>query len=98
MVPAVAPVTVLERGHGVYFPSTDQAGSMAFGTIKSVRSNGGYGFISRPGGRDIFFHIRESDFAGLDFDEKLIELDVTFDETEDRRSGKLCAVNVRPAR
>mgnify|MGYP000104587614 CR=1 FL=1 len=32
------------------------------------------------------------------FSQKLIELDVTFDETEDRRSGKLCAVNVRPAR
>jgi cold shock CspA family protein len=69
---------------------------MADGTIVSVKTDRGFGFISRSPGDEIFFHCTELD-PTLEFSDRLIEMAVTFDvgEGSQRRPR---AVNVRPAR
>ena len=68
---------------------------MAQGIIKAIVADRGFGFISRPGDSDLFFHIRETQLGNLDFDECLRELPVEFDVEVNELNGKLQAVNVR---
>lgn len=67
--------------------------SMYEGTIKTIKSDKGYGFISRIDAPDIFFHA--SCLDGLEFDEQLIERRVRFDIVGTDKGDR--AVNVRPA-
>jgi CspA family cold shock protein len=65
------------------------------GTIKSVNTDKGFGFIGRPdGGRDVFFHVTDLD-ASLNFYESLIGTRVSFDIAETEHGPK--AVNIRRA-
>ena len=67
---------------------------MASGTVKFFNASKGFGFI-RPddGGSDVFVHASALERAGLG---GLNEGDhVTFEVEEDRRSGKLAAVDLR---
>jgi CspA family cold shock protein len=67
---------------------------MASGTVKFFNSSKGFGFIQpNDGGADIFVHISAVERSGL---QGLNEGDqVTFEIEEDRRSGKLAAVELR---
>ena len=64
------------------------------GTVSAMITERGFGFISSPGLRDIFFHM--SDLSGLEFDEQLRERRVVFDILDTDRGPK--AVNIRPAK
>lgn len=68
---------------------------MATGTVSRVCVDRGFGFIARPDGDDVFFHVTDLDDS-LGFDETLLERHVAFEVTTDERSGKPRAVNVRP--
>ncbi len=67
---------------------------MASGTVKFFNSAKGFGFISPDdGGADIFVHVSAVERSGL---RELNEGDlVSFQVEEDRRSGKLAAVDLR---
>ena len=47
------------------------------GTVKTVKLDRGFGFISRPNERAIFFHCKS--LSGLPFDDQLVERLVAFD-------------------
>jgi cold shock CspA family protein len=65
------------------------------GTIISINTEKGFGFIRRDdGGRDVFFHVTDLD-PSLNFYESLIEIRVVFDIVEAERGPK--AVNIRRA-
>jgi cold shock CspA family protein len=66
---------------------------MHIGTIKAVRLERGFGFISRPQAPDIFFHCR--DLVGLPFDEQLQERRVRFVEIQTDRGAR--AREIQPA-
>jgi CspA family cold shock protein len=67
---------------------------MMTGTVKWFNADKGYGFIQPDaGGKDVFVHITALEAAGLRSlrdGEKL-----AFDETPDKRSGKISATNLR---
>ena len=67
---------------------------MASGTVKWFTSTKGYGFIQPDnGGKDVFVHITAVEAAGLrglNDGQK-----VSFDETPDRKSGKISATNLK---
>jgi CspA family cold shock protein len=67
---------------------------MASGTVKFFNSAKGFGFISPDdGGTDIFVHVSAVERAGL---RELNEGDrVSYEVEEDRRSGKLAAIDLR---
>ena len=66
---------------------------MYSGTICSVRSDRGFGFISSTGQPDVFFHV--SDLVGLEFDDTLKERRVEFGIVDSPKGPR--AANVRPA-
>ena len=67
---------------------------MATGTVKWFNATKGFGFIAPDGGKkDVFVHISAVERSGL---RELHEGDrVSFELEEDRRSGKLAAVDLR---
>jgi CspA family cold shock protein len=63
------------------------------GTIKSLNTDKGFGFIGRAdGGRDLFFHIIDLD-PSLTFYESLVDTPVVFDIAETASGPK--AVNIK---
>lgn len=65
---------------------------MASGIVKSVKADRGFGFIRRDaGGKDIFFHVRETQ-PTLPFDESLVGCRVVFDIVDDPRGPKATKV------
>lgn len=69
---------------------------MATGTVRRLMQYRGFGFIARRGEPDLFFHF-SAVAPGIGFDESLHGRRVEFDVEHDKRSGRLQAVNVRPA-
>jgi cold shock protein len=69
---------------------------MKTGTVKWFNSTKGYGFIQPDtGGNDVFVHVSAVEAAGL---RGLNEgQKVSFEETPDRRSGKISATQLRVA-
>jgi CspA family cold shock protein len=67
---------------------------MATGTVKWFNGDKGYGFIQPDtGGKDVFVHITALEAAGM---RTLADgQKVSFEETPDRRSGKVSATNLR---
>ena len=67
---------------------------MASGTVKFFNAAKGFGFIAPDeGGTDVFVHISAVERSGL---RELSEGDrVSFEVEEDRRSGKLAAIDLR---
>ena len=67
---------------------------MASGTVKFFNTTKGFGFIApEDGGADVFVHVSAVERSGL---RELNEGDrVSFELEEDRRSGKLAAVDLR---
>ncbi len=67
---------------------------MATGTVKWFNTTKGYGFIQPDnGGKDVFVHVTAVEAAGL---RGLADgQKVSFDETPDRKSGKVSATNLR---
>ena len=67
---------------------------MTIGTVKWFNSTKGFGFIEPDNGKnDVFVHIsavEQSDLRGLNECDK-----IEFDETADKRSGKMSATNLR---
>lgn len=61
------------------------------GTIKFYKSDGTYGFITTPEGKDVYFFIKEWRGEG----EPMKGASVTF-ETKEGRKGEI-AINIRPA-
>ena len=69
-----------------------------FGTITKIVLGRGFGFIrERDSGerKDIFFHASQLR-GGLEFDERLLQLEVEYDVKETYSGQK--AENIRPAR
>jgi cold shock CspA family protein len=62
------------------------------GVVKSYDRQRGYGFLSREGERDLFFHITQC--APHDW-EPFVGDRLSYDETVNK--GRPCAMNVRPA-
>jgi cold shock protein len=69
---------------------------MTTGTVKWFNPDKGFGFIQPDnGGKDVFVHISAVEAAGM---RSLAEgQKVTFDETPDRRTGKMAAENLKAA-
>ena len=67
---------------------------MATGTVKWFNGQKGFGFIQPDnGGKDVFVHITAVEAAGL---RGLVDgQKVSFDETPDKRSGKVSATNLK---
>ncbi len=67
---------------------------MTTGTVKWFNSNKGYGFIQPDnGGKDVFVHASALEQAGI---RSLNEgQKVSFEETPDKRSGKVSATNLK---
>ena len=67
---------------------------MAIGTVKWFNNQKGYGFIQPDdGGKDVFVHISAVERAGL---QTLREgQKVSYELTQDRRTGKSSADNLR---
>jgi CspA family cold shock protein len=67
---------------------------MTTGTVKWFNSNKGYGFIQPDnGGKDVFVHASALEQAGI---RALNEgQKVSFEETPDKRSGKVSATNLK---
>ncbi|MBI1359724.1 MAG: cold-shock protein [Alphaproteobacteria bacterium] len=67
---------------------------MTTGTVKWFNTNKGYGFIQPDnGGKDVFVHasaLEAAGMRGLDEGQKL-----SFEETPDKRSGKVSATNLK---
>lgn len=67
---------------------------MPTGTVKWFNSTKGYGFIQpESGGNDVFVHVSAVEAAGmrsLNENQK-----VSYEETKDKRSGKMSATNLR---
>ena len=65
---------------------------MESGTVVTVKTGAGYGFIQSPGrSKDLFFHCREL-APDLFFDERLIEMRVQFDVVQSDRGERAVAV------
>jgi CspA family cold shock protein len=69
---------------------------MTTGTVKWFDSQKGYGFIQPESGeKDVFVHISAVESAGM---RGLVEgQKVSFEVTEDRRTGKMSASNLQAA-
>lgn len=67
---------------------------MATGTVKWFNSDKGYGFIQPDtGGKDVFVHVTAVEAAGM---RSLSDgQKISFEETPDRKSGKMSATNLR---
>jgi CspA family cold shock protein len=70
--------------------------SMPTGTVKWYNSTKGYGFIQPDsGGKDVFVHASALEAAGM---RSLNEgQKISFEETPDRKSGKVSATNLKSA-
>jgi cold shock protein len=81
-------------GRGGYDRSPAGSGVEAAGVVKWFNSTKGFGFIQPDqGGGDVFVHIsavEQAGLRGLDEGQR-----VTYELTEDRRSGKTSATNLR---
>lgn len=77
---------------------TNQDTTTLTGTIKTLRMDRGFGFITPDGARgrgsDVFFH--RSAVVGTDFDDLQEGERVSFHEQMNPRSGRTEAVDVRP--
>ena len=76
--------------------STIQRGSKMYGTVTKIVLGRGFGFIRERGGAvgtETFFHSSQLR-GGLEFDERLLELEVEYDVKETYVGQK--AENVRP--
>jgi CspA family cold shock protein len=62
------------------------------GTVRKVVVDRGFGFIRAEDGRDLFFHIKQTD-PGLPFDDTLQERRVQFETVASEKGPK--AINVR---
>lgn len=69
---------------------------MTTGTVKWFNPDKGFGFIQPDnGGKDVFVHASALEAAGM---RTLNEgQKVEFEETADKRSGKMAATNIRAA-
>ncbi len=69
---------------------------MPTGTVKWYNSTKGYGFIQPDsGGKDVFVHASALEAAGM---RSLNEgQKISFEETPDRKSGKVSATNLKSA-
>ena len=67
---------------------------MSSGTVKWFNSTKGYGFIQPDNGsKDVFVHVSAVEAAGM---RGLVDgQKVTFDETPDKKSGKVSATNLK---
>ena len=67
---------------------------MATGTVKWFNTTKGYGFIQPDnGGKDVFVHVSAVEAAGM---RGLVAGQKgSFEETADKRSGKMSATNLR---
>jgi cold shock CspA family protein len=66
---------------------------METGLIIRINESRGFGFIARPGAKDLFFHV--SSLRDLPFDRDLINRRVTFQVAETERGQR--AINIWPA-
>lgn len=66
------------------------------GTVKWFNSQKGFGFIEvEGGGKDVFVHISAVERSGMN--ELREGQKVSFEEEQDRRSGKMSAANLKLA-
>ena len=75
------------------FNSSEQ--TMEAGTVASLKLDRGFGFISRPGEPDLFFHLKSVSDDQLEWNETLLQRRVQF-EVEQTPKGER-ATNVRAA-
>ena len=61
------------------------------GNLKKIFSDKGYGFIQAHK-KDVFFHVTDSE--GLDINSLREGITVSYEESQDARSGKTKAINV----
>jgi len=65
----------------------------ATGALKKFFHDKGYGFIQTPQGKDVFFHVNDSEDLNQDLLNEEVRL--SYEISQDSRSGKNKAVNIQ---